>query len=93
MLLSRRLIQDAANHKLETLVRHLGVETEGAFHRALYDAEMAGRVWLAMIEQIADQAELDAVPFELADKLCKAGKAKVHALLQAYVQSGKERAA
>lgn len=93
MLLARRLIQDAANHKLETLVRHLDIETEGAFHRALYDAEMAGRVWLAMLDQIAAQAELDAVPFELADRICKAGKAKVGALLQACARSGKERAA
>jgi len=90
MLLSRRLIQDAANHKLETLVRHLNIEAEGAFHRALYDAEMAGKVWLAMLEQIAERAELDAVSFEMANKLCKASKAKVKALLEDYALSRKE---
>jgi len=93
MLLSRRLLQDAANHRLETLVRHLNIETDGAFHRALYDAEMAGKVWLAMLDQIAEKAQLDEVPFELADKLCKASKPKVAALLQAFARSGKERAA
>jgi len=93
MLLSRRLIPDATNHKLETLVRHLKIEAEGAFHRALYDAEMAGRVWLAMLEQISVQAELDMIPFDLANKLCKASKPKVNSLLQAYALSRKEAAA
>lgn len=90
MLLSRRLVSDAPNHKLETLVRHLHLETEGAFHRALYDAEMAGRVWLALLDRIAARTELDAVPFELAVKLCKAGKARVDSLLEDHARSGKQ---
>ncbi|MBK8804593.1 MAG: 3'-5' exoribonuclease [Fibrobacteres bacterium] len=87
MLLSRRLIQDAQNHKLETLVRHLNIASEGTFHRAQYDAEMAGKVWLAMLERISVQAGLLEVPFDLADKLCKASKAKANALLRSYVVS------
>lgn len=83
MLLARRMVPDAPNHKLETLVRHLDIDVEGAFHRALYDAEMAGKVWLAMLDRISQQTEIDAVPFELADRICKAGKAKVGALLKA----------
>lgn len=90
MMLSRRMIQNAQNHKLETLVRHLKIQAEGAFHRALYDAEMAGKVWLAMLEQVAEQAELDAVPFDLANKLCKANKTKVNSLLQDYALSRTE---
>ncbi len=84
MLLSRRLLHDAPNHKLETLVRHLHLETEGTFHRALYDAEMAGRVWLTLLQRVAACTELDAVPFDLLNKLCKAGKAKVPSLLEAH---------
>ncbi len=86
MLLSRRMIQDAKNHKLETLVRHLNLKVEGTFHRALYDAEMAGKVWLAMLEQISIQTERGKVPFDLANKLCKASKGKVNALLQAHAR-------
>jgi len=93
MLLSRRVLQDAANHKLETLVRHLNIQADGAFHRALYDAEMAGKIWLAMLEQIAEQARLDAVPFDLADKLCKATKPKVKSLLQGYASERKDAVA
>ena len=92
MLLSRRMNQGAANHKLETLVRHLNLDVEGTFHRALYDAEMAGRVWLAMLDQIRAQTELVAVPFDLANQLCKATKGKVNSLLQAHALSGKEGA-
>jgi len=87
MLLSRRILHDAPNHKLETLVRHLHIQAEGVFHRALYDAEMAGRIWLAMLERIAEQAELDAVPFELAEKLCKATKPEVRSLLKGSARS------
>jgi DNA polymerase III subunit epsilon len=87
MLLSRRMLQDAQNHKLETLVRHLNIETNGTFHRALYDAEMAGKIWLAMLEQISEEAKLPAIPFELTDKLCKASKTKTRSLLQAYALS------
>jgi DNA polymerase-3 subunit epsilon len=89
MLLSRRLIQDAENHKLETLIRHLKIETEGAFHRALYDAEMAGKLWLVMIEGIADKTKLATVPFDLTNKLCKASKSKVIPMLQAYADPPK----
>lgn len=89
MLLSRRIIQDARDHKLETLVRHLNIEAEGAFHRALYDAEMAGRIWLAMLDRIAEQAELEAVPFHLAETLCRSSKPKVGSLLRAYADSRK----
>lgn len=88
MLLSRRMIQDAANHKLETLVRHLGIQTEGTFHRALYDAEMAGRIWLAMLERISARTERDSIPFDLVGKLCKANKTAVDSLLRACAPSG-----
>lgn len=87
MLLSRRILQDASNHKLETLVRHLDIASEGSFHRALYDAEMAGRIWLAMLERIARQADLDAVPFHLTEALCTTTKPKVGSLLKAYASS------
>lgn len=89
MLLSRRMNPDAINHKLETLVRHLGIESGGTFHRALYDAEMAGMVWLAMLERISSQTGIGPVSFDLANAMCKASKSKAAALLQAYALSRK----
>ena len=87
MLLARRMLQNAPNHKLETLVRHLNIETDGRFHRALYDAEMAGMIWLAILDQISDQAKLAPVPFDLAHKLCRTSKTKVNEVLQFYAVS------
>ena len=83
MLLARRMLQNAQNHKLETLVRHLNIESDGRFHRALYDAEMAGLIWLAILDRISDQAGIPVVPFDLANRICKASKTKVNDLLKA----------
>ena len=87
MLLSRRMIQDAKNHKLETLVRHLDIQVDGTFHRALYDAEMAGKIWLAMLDRIRARTELASIPFDLANKLCKANKTAVNSLLRSCALS------
>jgi DNA polymerase-3 subunit epsilon len=87
MLLSRRMIQDAKNHKLETLVRHLDIQAEGTFHRALYDAEMAGKIWLAMLDRICARTELGSIPFDLTNKLCKANKTAVNSLLRSCTLS------
>jgi len=52
---------------------------------------MAGKVWLSMLDQIAVQAELAVVPFELTDKLCKASKAKAGSLIQACIGTEKRK--
>lgn len=49
---ARRLYPHVASHKLESLIRYKNLQTEGVFHRALADAEMTGRLWVAMIEDI-----------------------------------------
>jgi len=40
MKLARRLITDACNHRLGTLVAHCCIENDGTFHRALADADV-----------------------------------------------------
>ena len=40
MLMSRRIYQNAPNHKLGTLVDYANIPSDGDFHRALYDSEM-----------------------------------------------------
>jgi len=87
MLLSRRLMPEAPNHKLETLVRHLRIEADGSFHRALYDAEMAGKIWMALLERIAARTATAKVSFSFADTVCKVAKPKVDALLRAHAQA------
>lgn len=54
MLLARRLLPQAPDHKLGTLNRWLGLPDTGRAHRALADAEMAANLWLhlqACVEQ------------------------------------------
>ncbi len=84
LLLSRRLNQNAPNHKLATLVKYKGITTNGNFHRALYDSQMTAELWLSMLEDIEQRTGLDSVPFSLVQKLTKTAKAKVNSLLATY---------
>jgi DNA polymerase-3 subunit epsilon len=52
MMVARRICQDAPNHQLGTLVKHMSIPIEGTFHRALYDSEMTAKLWVAMLENI-----------------------------------------
>lgn len=77
LLLSRRLYQTAPNHKLGTLINYKGIASNGNFHRALYDSEMTAKLWLAMLDDIVERADIDDVPFSLVQKLAKTTKANV----------------
>lgn len=77
VLLSRRLYQAAPNHKLGTLINYKGIASNGSFHRALYDSEMTAKLWLAMLGDIVDRADITEVPFSLVQKLAKTTKANV----------------
>ncbi|WP_026971577.1 3'-5' exonuclease [Aliagarivorans marinus] len=81
LLTARRLLPDAPNHKLGTLVDYLGIDHDGQYHRALFDAQMTAQVWLAMLEQI-EQAYPDVTPsIELMMALAKRPKKQVPAWL------------
>lgn len=82
MLMSRRIYQDAPNHKLGTLIEHANIPVEGVFHRALYDSEMTTKLWLAMLDKISAQYDIESIPFTLTQKLTKTPKHDVHQFLQ-----------
>jgi len=84
LLLSRRLYQTAPNHKLGTLINYKGIASNGSFHRALYDSEMTAKLWLAMLDDIQQQADIEQVPFSLIQKLSKTTKANVSKLLASH---------
>jgi DNA polymerase-3 subunit epsilon len=84
LLISRRLYQAAPNHKLGTLINYKGIVSKGSFHRALYDSEMTAKLWLAMLDDIQQQADISHVPFSLIQKLAKTSKANVAKLLANY---------
>jgi len=82
MLLARRILPEAPNHKLGTLVNYLAVEqTEGQFHRALYDAEMTAKVWLAIVDNIQQTISTEQVSVELIQKITKTAAKDVTKLL------------
>ena len=77
LMTSRRLYQDAPNHKLETLVRYKKLKTDGVHHRALADAEMTAHLWLRIISDIKTEYGLKSVAFQLLQQLGKVPKKKV----------------
>jgi len=81
MLVARRIYQDAPNHQLATLIKHANITVEGVFHRALYDSEMAGLLWLAMLNDIRHQYALTSIPFMLLQRLGKTPKKDVQKML------------
>ncbi len=84
MLMSRRIYQNAPNHKLGTLVEYANIPSDGAYHRALYDSEMTTKLWLAMLDNISEQVEIESIPFTLTQKLTKTPKHDVRKFLQRW---------
>jgi len=78
MLLARRVYPAAPDHKLGTLVRHLGLPSAARHHRALADAEMTAHLWVRMVSDIKQQYGLNAVPHEFLRALQKAPKAQMN---------------
>ena len=64
------------------IFEYLNIENDGIFHRALADAEMTARLWLAMLDEIKQRYSLEDIPFELMLKLAKTSKRSVHRLLR-----------
>jgi DNA polymerase-3 subunit epsilon len=81
MLASRRIYPDAPSHNLEALVRYANIATDGTFHRALADAEMTARLWIAMINELKAVHHLRQVSFDLMQRLSKISKASAPAYL------------
>ncbi|MHB1052614.1 MAG: 3'-5' exonuclease [Thiobacillus sp.] len=77
MLLARRIYPTALDHKLGTLVRHLGLPSAARAHRALADAEMTAHLWVKMVSDIRLQYCLGTVPHELLCALQKTPKAQI----------------
>ena len=82
MLAARRLCQQAPNHQLGTLVAHMNIPVEGTFHRALFDSEMTAKLWLAMLDSIRRQYELEEVPFKMMQRLTKIPRHAVQGFLE-----------
>jgi DNA polymerase-3 subunit epsilon len=84
MLLARRIYQEAPNHKLGTLVSYRNIQNDGVFHRALADAQMTAKLWLAMLEDVGDRYQCWDTPFSFIEKVSRAPKKSVGKLLSDF---------
>ncbi|WNC67408.1 3'-5' exonuclease [Thalassotalea nanhaiensis] len=84
LLTSRRIYQDAPNHKLGTLVNYKDLAEDGTFHRALFDAEMTAKLWLTMLDDIRDNYQINNVEFSLIKRLAKTSKANVNKFFASF---------
>jgi DNA polymerase-3 subunit epsilon len=87
MLIARRLLPDAPNHKLGTLMSHAGLPITGAYHRAEADAEMAAHLVVYLEKLLMDRFGLDEVPHELLTRIQKAPKQQVDRCVQRYCEA------
>ena len=82
LLLARRLLPQAPDHKLGTLTRWAGLPATGRAHRALADAEMAANLWQYLQHTLRQRHGLVRASHALLCKLQKVPAAKVELYLQ-----------
>ncbi|MCU1754307.1 MULTISPECIES: 3'-5' exonuclease [Pseudomonas] len=84
LLLARRLMPAAPNHKLGTLTAFADLPHTGQAHRAMADAEMAANLMTYLAEQLRQQYGLKALDHDLLCKLQKVPAAKINEHLKRY---------
>lgn len=88
LLLARRLLPGAPNHKLGTLNSWLGLPATGRAHRALADAEMAANLTLHLAGELKRKHGLASVSHQLLCTLQRVPAAKLgDALKRAKAQA------
>lgn len=84
MLLARRLMPEAPNHKLGTLTRFARLPDTGKAHRAMADAEMAANLIAYLALQLRQTHGLAEVSHPLLCSLQKVPAAKILAALKRH---------
>lgn len=87
LLLSRRLFPDAPNHKLETLVRTLGLPETGAYHRALADAEATAYLLIRIQQEITRRFRPPAVSHALLLAIQEARPSQLDSRIHNYKEA------
>lgn len=87
LLVSRRIYQDAPNHKLGTLIDYKNIAADGSFHRALFDAQMTAKLWLNILDDISESYGVENIPFSLIQRVAKTPKAQVAMVLSRYANT------
>ncbi|MDH4608235.1 3'-5' exonuclease [Pseudomonas sp. BN102] len=84
LLLARRLLPEAPNHKLGTLNAWAQLPNTGKAHRALADAEMAANLTLHLAGRLRDKHGINAVSHQLFCSLQKVPAAKIPEALRRH---------
>ncbi|TKB45743.1 3'-5' exonuclease [Thalassotalea mangrovi] len=74
LLTSRRVFDDAPNHKLGTLVSFKNLHQSGNFHRALFDAQMTAKLWVSLLHEVRQQLAIDVIDLALMQTISKASR-------------------
>jgi DNA polymerase III subunit epsilon len=77
LLLSRRISQEAPNHKLGTLIQHHQLANDGVFHRALADATMTANLWLHQVSLLQQRLPTQQITLDIINKISRLPKAKI----------------
>lgn len=85
LLTSRRIYQNAPNHKLGSLISYKNIPpVEGDYHRALFDTEMTALLWLDILEEIKYQAGVEQISIEQIQSLSTTPKKSVTRLFDSW---------
>jgi DNA polymerase-3 subunit epsilon len=84
LLLARRLMPAAPNHKLGTLTTFARLPHTGQAHRAMADAEMAANLMAYLADELRGKHGISELSHDLLCKLQKVPAAKVSEHLQRY---------
>jgi DNA polymerase-3 subunit epsilon len=88
LLLSRRLFPESPNHKLATLVQHLNLPQQGAFHRAMADAECTAHLLLRLQEQLKARYKIDTPTHEILVALQQASREGLEGCVRRFRSGG-----
>jgi len=84
MLLARRILPEAPNHKLSTLVDFTKLPVTGRLHRAGADAEMTAHLMLHMEQVLKRRFGLGRVPWQLLAQIQKTPACLLEACVGSY---------
>ena len=84
MLVARRVLPEAPNHKLGTLVTYAGLPVGGRHHRALADAEMAAHLTLFLERSLVERFRLGTVSYALLQRIQRVSRTRISECVQGY---------
>ncbi|MCF5278898.1 3'-5' exonuclease [Pseudomonas syringae] len=82
LLLARRLMPGAPNHKLGTLTRYARLPDTGKAHRAMADAEMAANLTAHLTNELRQTHGISAISHQMLCSLQKVPAAKISETLK-----------